>query len=208
MNCPFCSHPDTRVTDSRPEVGAIRRRRECLEDSGGCGRRFSTLERVELAGVSLAARGGAWSTISDRSVKANFAPVDGREVLDLVAEMPIASWGYKSQDASIRHIGPTAQDFYDAFAVGEDDKHITTVDADGVALAAIQGLYELVQEQEAQIAALENGAGIDTAASGPSSSGLSVTSALVGGLLALGLALVSGLLLVALRAGRGRGAQA
>jgi transcriptional repressor NrdR len=59
MNCPFCSHPDTRVTDSRPEVGAIRRRRECLEDSGGCGRRFSTLERVELAGVSLVKKDGA-----------------------------------------------------------------------------------------------------------------------------------------------------
>ncbi len=59
MNCPFCSHPDTKVTDSRPEVGAIRRRRECLEESGGCGRRFSTLERVELAGVSLVKKDGA-----------------------------------------------------------------------------------------------------------------------------------------------------
>ncbi len=59
MNCPFCSHPDTKVTDSRPEVGAIRRRRECLEESGGCGRRFSTLERVELAGVSLIKKDGA-----------------------------------------------------------------------------------------------------------------------------------------------------
>lgn len=58
MNCPFCSHPDTKVTDSRPETGAIRRRRECLEESGGCGRRFSTLERVELAGVSLVKKDG------------------------------------------------------------------------------------------------------------------------------------------------------
>jgi trimeric autotransporter adhesin len=32
-----------------------------------------------------------------------------------------------------------AQDFHAAFQVGDDDKHITTVDADGVALAAIQG---------------------------------------------------------------------
>ncbi|MEX0682359.1 MAG: transcriptional regulator NrdR [Dehalococcoidia bacterium] len=58
MNCPFCSHPDTRVTDSRPDEGGIRRRRECLSDSGGCGRRFSTLERVELGGVSLVKKDG------------------------------------------------------------------------------------------------------------------------------------------------------
>jgi hypothetical protein len=48
-----------------------------------------------------------------------------------------------------------AQDFHAAFNVGEDDQHIATVDADGVALAAIQGLNEVVKEKEARIAALE-----------------------------------------------------
>jgi len=37
--------------------------------------------------------------------------------------------------------------------VGEDDKFISTVDADGVALASIQGLYQIVQEKDATIAA-------------------------------------------------------
>ena len=45
-----------------------------------------------------------------------------------------------------------AQDFYAAFGVGEDQKFITTIDADGVALAAIQGLYEIVMEKEAELA--------------------------------------------------------
>ena len=49
MNCAFCNNPDTRVTDSRPDADGIRRRRECL----ACGQRFSTIERVELAGVAL-----------------------------------------------------------------------------------------------------------------------------------------------------------
>ncbi len=40
-----------------------------------------------------------------------------------------------------RHVGPMAQDFYAAFGLGLDDKHITTIDEGGVALAAIQGLY-------------------------------------------------------------------
>ena len=45
MNCPFCSHADTRVVDSRlgREGNNIRRRRECEQ----CTKRFTTYERVE-----------------------------------------------------------------------------------------------------------------------------------------------------------------
>jgi len=111
-----------------------------------------------LIGTSTGAylsSGGAWTNASDRNAKANFTPVNEGEVLACLAEIPIATWNYQSQDPSIRHIGPMAQDFYTAFGVGEDDTHISTLDADGVALAAIQGLYQLVQEQEARIADLE-----------------------------------------------------
>ncbi len=107
------------------------------------------------AGVRLAPGASAWSVLSAREAKANFVPVDGTDVLARLAAIPIQTWNYKSQDPSIRHIGPMAQDFYAAFGVGEDDRHISTVDADGVALAAIQGLYQLVKAQEAQIAALQ-----------------------------------------------------
>ena len=48
-------------------------------------------------------------------------------------------------------MGPTAQDFRAAFGLGEDDKHISTVDADGVALAAIQAIYRLSLEKDAQL---------------------------------------------------------
>ncbi len=41
----------------------------------------------------------------------------------------------------MRHVGPMAQDFYAAFRVGEDDRHITSIDEDGVALAAIKALH-------------------------------------------------------------------
>jgi hypothetical protein len=46
-----------------------------------------------------------------------------------------------------------AQDFHAAFGVGTDDKHIATVDADGVALAAIQGLHAIVKDQAAELKA-------------------------------------------------------
>ena len=48
-----------------------------------------------------------------------------------------------------------AQDFYAAFNIGSDDKHISTVDEGGVALAAIQGLNEKLKEKDAKIEAME-----------------------------------------------------
>jgi hypothetical protein len=103
------------------------------------------------AGVQLAAGGGSWSSISDRDLKEHFELVDPKAVVDAVASIPIGTWNYTSQDATIRHMGPMAQDFYAAFRIGEDDRHITTIDADGVALAAIQGLKQMVQEKEDEI---------------------------------------------------------
>ena len=82
-------------------------------------------------------------------------PVDGFEVLERLSEVEISTWNYKAQDASIQHMGPMAQDFYAAFELGEDDKHIGTVDADGVSLAAIKALHQKLKEKDTQIADLE-----------------------------------------------------
>lgn len=103
------------------------------------------------AGVQVASGAGSWSSLSDRNVKSNIKSVNGLDILARLAAMPIATWNYNSQDAAIQHIGPMAQDSYAAFQVGEDDRHISTVDADGVALAAIQGLNQVVQERDAEI---------------------------------------------------------
>jgi hypothetical protein len=91
---------------------------------------------------------------SDRNAKEGFRPVNVREVLDKVTRLSITEWQYKTQTAT-RHMGPVAQDFHEAFALGHDEKHIASVDADGVALAAIQGLNEIVREKDAEIEALK-----------------------------------------------------
>jgi len=93
---------------------------------------------------------GTFVSASDRNQKTNLQPVDPREVLDRVAALPIAEWSFK-QDAGTRHVGPMAQDFRAAFGLGTDDKHIATVDADGVALAAIQGLNQKLEEKNAAL---------------------------------------------------------
>ena len=107
------------------------------------------------AGVTLPAGGGSWNNLSDRNMKANFAAVDTRAILRGVLSLPISTWNYKTQEASVRHIGPMAQDFFAAFKVGEGDKTIATIDPDGVALAAIQGLHAELKDRDAKIDGLQ-----------------------------------------------------
>ena len=102
-------------------------------------------------GASLAPGGGSWSSLSDRNAKENFQAVDPQAVLAKVAALPVTTWNYKTQAPTIRHIGPMAQDFHAAFALGEDDTHIPTIDEEGVALAAIQGLNQKLDEKDAEI---------------------------------------------------------
>jgi hypothetical protein len=90
--------------------------------------------------------------VSDRALKAELEPVEGRDILRKVARLPISTWVFKSSPQT-RHIGPMAQDFGDAFRVGVDDKHIGSIDAEGVALAAIQGLYAELKDRDAIISA-------------------------------------------------------
>jgi hypothetical protein len=97
---------------------------------------------------------GAWTNNSDRALKHDFQPLNERSLLEKVAQMPIVSWSYKAEKPSVRHIGPMAQDFYKALGLGLDNKHITTIDEGGVALAAIQGLVRQNQSLQRKNAAL------------------------------------------------------
>jgi hypothetical protein len=92
---------------------------------------------------------------SDRNMKDNFASVDGTTVLARLAGIPILTWNYKADSADVRHMGPMAQDFYAAFGLGDTDKGIYSIDAQGVAFAAIQALYKIALEKDAEIDALQ-----------------------------------------------------
>jgi hypothetical protein len=98
-------------------------------------------------GCYLSAGSGSWTCSSDRNLKDNIVSIDPRSVLDRVAQMPISQWSMKADSAGHKHIGPMAQDFYAAFGLGDTDKYIAQGDAQGVALASIQGLYRMVQEK-------------------------------------------------------------
>lgn len=92
---------------------------------------------------------------SDVNLKRDFAAVDPDLILERLVELPIASWSYRAESPSVKHIGPMAQDFMAAFEVGASDRAIAKVDADGVAFAAIQALHARLQALEARNARLE-----------------------------------------------------
>lgn len=100
-------------------------------------------------GASLSA-GGTWTNASDRNLKEDFLSVDGSDLLKRLQTVPMLNWKYKNE-TGVRHIGPMAQDFYIAFKLGSDDKHIATVDEGGVALAAIQELYRETLKKDTEI---------------------------------------------------------
>jgi hypothetical protein len=93
--------------------------------------------------------------VSDRNLKRDIEPVDEQAVLENVARMPVSTWSYKSDDPSVRHLGPMAQDFHAAFGLGSTDRAYDPIDAHGVELAAIKALYERVQKDEALVDRLE-----------------------------------------------------
>jgi hypothetical protein len=102
-------------------------------------------------GVVLPAGGGAWGMLSDRHLKTAIEAVDPGQVLDRLLALPIARWSYIAQGEGIRHLGPMAQDFAAAFGLGESERHIGGGDADGVALAAIQGLNRKLEHENAAL---------------------------------------------------------
>ena len=72
--------------------------------------------------------------------------VESCERLDRIAGLAVSTWSYRDESDSVRHMGPTAQDFRAAFGLGDTDRNIATVDADGVALAAAKALERRTAE--------------------------------------------------------------
>ena len=101
-------------------------------------------------GAQLDTSDTSWKALSDRNKKKDIVAEDCPAVLNKLAQVPISLWRYKwESETNTPHIGPMAQDFIAAFYPGRDDKGITTLEFDGVELAAIQGLNPKVRKIEA-----------------------------------------------------------
>jgi len=115
----------------------------CIRAAGGV--RFTSGSGAANQTVSWAPGSGSWSFSSDRALKEGFEPVDGTAVLEKVARLPISEWNYIGYPQ--RHIGAMAQDFQAAFPLNESATTLNDADLHGVALAAIQGLNQKMEER-------------------------------------------------------------
>jgi len=95
MHCPYCRSTDTRVLDSRvsDDGGSIRRRRTCSVESGGCGKRFTTVEQMQL---TVLKRSGATEPFTrDKAISGVRKACKGRPV----TEDALARLGQAVEDA-------------------------------------------------------------------------------------------------------------
>lgn len=109
------------------------------------GYRFFT-NATRTVGVSLAASGNSWASISDSSRKENFVPARHEDFLENLASLRLGSWNYIGQpEAGYRHYGPMAQEIFAAYgrdALGTigNDTTLASADMDGLMMILIQGL--------------------------------------------------------------------
>ena len=95
MHCPYCRNTDTRVLDSRvaDDGASIRRRRTCPEDNNGCGKRFTTVEQMQL---TVLKRSGATEPFTrDKAIAGVRKACKGRPV----TEDQLACLGQEVEDA-------------------------------------------------------------------------------------------------------------
>ncbi|MBY6203530.1 tail fiber domain-containing protein [Halomonas denitrificans] len=98
--------------------------------------------------------GGTWTDASSRLFKTDFQAIDPQDILQRVLRLPVLRWRYRDSEEGT-HLGPIAEDFHALFGLGDTEQYIAGVDRNGVALAAIQGLHQQLEEKDQRIAELE-----------------------------------------------------
>lgn len=94
--------------------------------------------------------GGSWVSGSSRTFKEDLQDINPGQVLDKISSLKISRWKYINSDEG-EHIGPMAEDFFEAFGLGDDEKYIASTDADGVALIGIQALHDMIRQLKKEI---------------------------------------------------------
>jgi hypothetical protein len=91
-------------------------------------------------GCNLPAGSGVFNCTSSRYTKENFMMVSGEDVLSRLRKIQVSTWNYISEGGQVRHMGPMAEDFYQAFTLGTGNTSIGVQDLAGVSLAAVKAL--------------------------------------------------------------------
>lgn len=114
MKCPYCSHPDTRVIDSRPadDGNSIRRRRSC----DVCGKRFTTYEKVETIPLIIIKKDNSREQYDRTKIEAGVLracykrPVSADEIQKTINEVETAVFNREEKEIPSSVVGEIVMD--------------------------------------------------------------------------------------------------
>ena len=114
MKCPFCSHENTRVIDSRPaeDNNSIRRRRVCDE----CGKRFTTYEKIETIPLIIIKKDNNRETYEREKIEAGVLrachkrPVSAKQITDMIDEVETEIFNMEEKEIPSQIIGEKVMD--------------------------------------------------------------------------------------------------
>jgi hypothetical protein len=106
-------------------------------------------------GCNLPAGSGVFNCTSSRTTKENFMAVNGNDILSHLRKIPVTTWNYISEGQQVRHMGPMAEDFYQAFGLGTGNTSIGVQDIAGVSIAAIKALEQRTAELQQKTSEVE-----------------------------------------------------
>ena len=98
--------------------------------------------------------GGGCVNPSSRELKTDFALVDEEDILERLTSLPMRTWRYKGSADTPTHMGPVAEEFHEVFGLS-DSTQISTIDVNGVTMAAVKGLNKKLERKEQELAALQ-----------------------------------------------------
>ncbi|MCX5707779.1 MAG: tail fiber domain-containing protein [Candidatus Omnitrophica bacterium] len=88
---------------------------------------------------------------SSRTLKENFAAINLEDILGKIDQLEVPRWNYKSDNRSVTHIGPMAEDFYSLFKTGSRESQLHLIDSAGVSLAGVKDLLAKANRQEQRL---------------------------------------------------------
>jgi hypothetical protein len=143
------THTGTMVMGDESTTDSVRNQADNefrIRYNGGIRLRVSTAANGNTPGAGgnvgcdLTVAVPSWTCASSRTLKEDFEPVDGEDVLSRIRGIPITTWRMIGGEGEVRHLGPVAEDFYAAFPLGLGETTIGMGDIDGVNLAAAKAL--------------------------------------------------------------------
>ena len=135
---------DASTTDS---IEAVANNEFAVRAAGG----FRFRSNATLTnGCNIAAGGASITCASSRLIKENFTPVDVEDVLQRLLRLELNTWNIIDEESHALHMGLFAEDFHEAFGLGDDRRAIGHQDMDGVTVAGIMALGQRTDRLRAE----------------------------------------------------------